>query len=351
VTAFWSWFATPVALALLAVLPALGVVALLALRRRQRALGRLAGLAAVRALVGPRQRWRGALRVAGRTVGLVLLVAGVAGPQWGRDPAAQAAPGRDLVVLLDLSRSMRADDVPLARLTRARDALLDLSQAVQRRGGHRLALVVFAARARVACPLTHDYDHFRDALVEAVAQPPAGIWPAGADAASGTRMGEGLRKAVAAHDPRFRGHQDVLMISDGDDPARDEEWQAAAQEARTAGIPVHTVGVGDPKQGGRIPYQGGYLRHDGEEVRTRLEERPLEAIARRTGGTYTPARTQALPLGELFRTAIEPRAARDLDTDLPTLYLQRYPWFLGAALLVLAAEMALGPLRLKKATG
>src|SRR5262249_58131955 len=132
--------------------------------------------------------------------------------------------GRDLVVVLDLSRSMLARDVLPSRLERAGQALDDLSRAVERRGGHRLALVVFAARARIACPLTHDYDHFRQALAEQdAANPHPDIRPAGDDVQSGTRIGAALRLAVEAHDPHYRDHgtQDILLLSDGDDPAHD----------------------------------------------------------------------------------------------------------------------------------
>src|SRR5262249_39062441 len=159
-----------------------------------------------------------------------------------------------------------------SRLERAKAALADLSRGVERRGGHRLALVVFAGRARLACPLTHDYDHFRETL-DAVdtAAPDTDLEP-GPGVASGTRIGRGLAQAVLAHDPRFQGCRDILLVSDGDDPARDGEWRQGAAEARAQGIPVHAVGVGDPDRGHRIPAGEGWLHHDGREVLTRLQD-------------------------------------------------------------------------------
>src|SRR5262249_28146174 len=150
-----------------------------------------------------------------------------------------------------------------SRLERAVRALDDLSRAVEERGGHRLALVVFAARARVACPLTNDYEHFRHALAKAAADPDAGIGPKEEDTPSGTRMGEALRRAVQPHEARFRGPQDILMLSDGDAPAGDAEWFPGAVAARNQGIPVHTVGVGDPETPSRIPAGDGFLRYNG----------------------------------------------------------------------------------------
>src|SRR5919202_6075161 len=139
----------------------------------------------------------------GLPLGLACLGLGAAGPQWGRDWGEALAPGRDLVVALDCSRSMLAETP--SRLERARAALLDLSRGVRRHGGHRLGLVLFAGRARLACPLTHDYDHFR-ITVEAIdpAVVPPDLVPA-PGSPSGTRIGLGLAQAVAAHDERFRG--------------------------------------------------------------------------------------------------------------------------------------------------
>src|SRR5262249_2297701 len=193
------WFAQPWALGLLGLLPVLGLVAALALRRRRRALARWGSPLALEALSSVR-RGRRILRVALCTAGLAFLILGIAGPQWGHvhDPA--TAPGRDLVVVLDLSRSMLAQDVlgqsPPNRLGRAIDALHELADAVQKRGGHRLGLVVFAARAQVLCPLTHDYDHFRDTLRNLdPADPLLEIGPGVDGPASGTRIGVGLRQA------------------------------------------------------------------------------------------------------------------------------------------------------------
>jgi Ca-activated chloride channel family protein len=340
-------FAHPLLLAGLALLPVLAVLGAFARWRRRRALALLGNTAALRTLLAEPavlRRLRGFCLV----LGLTALVVGSAGPQWGRDWDQPAAPGRDLVVVLDLSRSMLAE-VP-SRLERAKAGLVDLADTVERHGGHRLALVVFAGRARVVCPLTHDYDHFRDALTQLDAQDaPRDVGPL-PDMPSGTRIGEGLRLAVGLHDPRFRGAQDILLLSDGDDPAGDDEWRAAAEEAREAHIPVHVVGVGDPRAGHPIPYREGNQKYQGKVVETRLEEKPLQEIARTTQGTYTPAYSQLVPpVGALFRERIEPQPVHEDSDDALPVYRQHYPWFLGAALALLAGEMLLGRGRLRRA--
>jgi Ca-activated chloride channel family protein len=329
-------FAHPWALLLSLVLPVLAVLGVLAARRQRLALAWLGGLPGLQALVAEGCLVR-TLRSACLSTGLTLLALGVAGPQWGRDWDQPAAPGRDVVVVLDLSRSMLAE-AP-SRVQRAQEGLVGLSQAVQQRGGHRLALVVFAGRPKVLCPLTHDYDHFREAVQQLDAANPA------LDLGQGTRLGAALRAALELHDPRFQGHQDVLLLSDGDDPAGDEEWRAGAEEARQRQVAVHVVGVGNPNEGSPIPLRDGHQRYQDQVVLTRLEEKPLQEIARLTKGTYTPCYSSPPALGALFREQIEPRAGREDTEDALPVYQQRYAWFLGPALLFLALEMVIGRLR------
>ncbi len=339
-----TYFANPWAFWLLPLLPALATVALLAGRRRRRALARLGNVAAVLALAS-RRRGLAALRGLCVFAGLAALVLGIAGPQWGRDYHQAVATGRDLVVLLDLSRSMLAQDVLPSRVERCKKAIADLSHVFQQRGGHRLALVIFAARAKIVCPLTHDYAHFRLVLER---QDPnrlaPELRPRTGGPTSGTRLGAGLKMAVKACRQETAGPGLVLLLSDGDDPARDEEWRAGAEEARKLHVPVFAVGVGDPspKTPVRIPVGDDFVRHDDVPVETKLEEKPLQEIARITRGTYIGARTSPLDLGALFRAWIEPRALRSADTDLFPAYVPRYPWFFGAALVLFSTALLIG---------
>jgi Ca-activated chloride channel family protein len=331
------WLAHPLALSLLALLPALATLALWGARRRRAALAGMGLRAALDALLSVR-RWPRWLRGACWVLGLPCLALGVAGPQWGRDWGQSTAPGRDLVVVLDCSRSMYAETP--SRLEKAKAALLDLVKGLQKSGGHRVALVAFAGRARLACPLTHDYDHFRGAVegVEAgLLDPDLGPGPS---EASGTRIGAALMLAVEAHDERFPGARDILLLSDGDDPARDGEWQAGVTAARLKGILVYAVGVGDPEEAHRIPTADGPLRHGGEEVRTRLEEAPLREIAEATHGRYVPAHTRPLLLGEFYLDLIAAQPQREESDDALPVYRQRYPWLMLPAFLLLFTAAA-----------
>jgi Ca-activated chloride channel family protein len=340
------WFANPLALPLLALPAALGLLALWAAWRRRRALARFGDAASLEVLVEP-PGWRRRLRGLCLSMGLTLLALGAAGPQWDRDwQQSAAAPGRDLVVVVDCSGSMRAETP--SRLDRAKAALLDLAAALQKAAlqkgvGHRVALVAFAARARLLCPLTHDYGFFREkaaALDVDALEPDLGPT---ADAVSGTRIGAGLHEALLAHDDRSVGARDILLLSDGDDPARDGEWRVGAAEARDAGVPVFAVGLGDPNEPRTLREGGAVVTFEGKAVRTRLEEAPLREIADTTHGAYFAAQTRTLPLGQVYLDAIAGQPNRpesDSDDALPV-YKQHYEWFLLAALLLLTVAAVL----------
>src|SRR5262249_5004961 len=152
--------------------------------------------------------------------------------------------GRDIWAVLDVSRSMLAEDrisspppstlrgaasmEGYSRLDRAKRSLRDLADTLQRQGDYRLGLVAFAGQAKVLCPLTADYDHFRFAL--ALAHPdrfgPAGRLSYNDDGtASGTSLRAALSLTATLHDPRVRGFEHVVLITDGDDLAGG--WEAA----------------------------------------------------------------------------------------------------------------------------
>ncbi|HVS40399.1 MAG TPA: VWA domain-containing protein [Gemmataceae bacterium] len=332
------WFAHPAVLWLLALLPALGVLLLWSRWRKRRALARLGAPASLQTLVQPaggRRFWRGVCI----GLGLTTLVLGTAGPQWGRDWDQSAAPGRDLVVVLDCSRSMFAETP--SRLERAKTALLDLCETMRQRGGHRVALVVFAGAARLACPLTHDYDHFREAVEAVDAETPDPEIEPGPDAVSGTRIGAALHTALLAQDERFGGARDILLLSDGDDPARDGEWKQGAAEARAQGVPICAVGLGDPDTPSTIRIGGEVIAHQGEQVHTQLQEAPLRDLADATHGTYIAAQTRALSLGRIYLDAIAGQAERQESDDALPVYRPQYVWFLAAGFVFLALAVAI----------
>lgn len=337
-------FARPDLLWLLLLLPLLALLNRYAAVRDRRAVAAIGRPAAVEAL---RTHPQSAGRRAGvaHALAWVALLVGLAGPRWGASGEAGVAVGRDLVVVVDLSRSMLARDLATgndARWEAARAGLRDLTAAVARRGGHRIAIIVFAAKPKLLAPLTTDYDHVRAVIddLDGAAPPPECRPAADPAVTSGTRIGAALMAAVAAHDPRFPGSQDVILLSDGDDPADDREWIAGADAARRADIPVHTVGIGNPDADTLIPLADGFLEAPPRDdrppgpVRTRLREDPLKQIAATARGHYLPARRDVPALGEFFRTRVEPHPSRTLGDDALPQPRERYAWFFAAALVL-----------------
>jgi Ca-activated chloride channel homolog len=340
-------FLHPYFLGTLLVLPILAVLAWRARRRRRVVYAQFGHWPSVQAMVAsPRHfRW---LRLFCLTWGLMALGVASAGPQWGQDPTEATALGRDLVVVLDVSRSMQAEQP--SRISRSVAALNDLIDSLRQRGGNRIALVAFAAQAKTLCPLTHDYDHFKETLDSLDAeQLAAELRPVG-NMPSGTRIGAGIEEALAILDGQNQDAQDILLLSDGDDPVPDNEWLEGAKAAKARNVPVHAVGVGDPAVDNAIP---GVVDKEGNAVRSRLIEKPLQEIANRTGGFYESAQTRAVHLGKRYRDEARNKATRESREDTLPIFHQRAPWFFGLALGLLTLELLLAAAgsRKRKASG
>jgi Ca-activated chloride channel family protein len=317
-------FDHPMVLTLLAVLPVVVALAWHARWRRRQALVELGQ----QNPVGPRRF----AQLFGWLLIVALLTVAASGPRWGPGPPLPTKPGVDAILAVDLSRSMLAQDALPNRLERGKEALNDLIEEVQAHGGHRLGVVAFAGQAQIVCPLTHDYEHARTKVARLSAEllPPA----LASHEISGTRIGAGLTAAVGAHDRKFRGAQIIVLVSDGDDPATDEEWRNGITAARTAVIPVYTVGIGDAANESRIPFNDALLAFRGVPVKSRLHEAPLRDIAAQTGGIFISRGVMKPALGEFVRQTMSQHATRESVSGLLPQAAPRQMWFLVPALLI-----------------
>ena len=331
----------------LALAVALAVLALLALWRRRQALRRLTAepLLLVR-------RWVPFLRAGLLTLAAALLGVVMLGPQWGFTmEEAPPARGRDVLVVLDVSRSMLAEDVAPNRLARAKADIRDLGAALERAGGFRLGLIAFAERASLLCPLTSDYRAFEEELGRASLETLRLRGDPGAN--DGTQLALALRRAERAIDPETAKYTDVLLVSDGDDMATDT--LAAAEALGKMGVAVDTLGLGDSVKGALIPVRGPDgqvtpLRYRGELVRTRLEEAVLTSIAEKTGGRYLAEGTGYLQLDHAFAAILADKENRELHaTSLSRLGVHLFQGFLLPALALLLLELLLVEARRKPA--
>ena len=333
-------FENPHLLWLLLVLPpALALFFWRASRRRQQLLAQFIQVRLLSALTVGISPARRKIRSGCLVLAVALLVVALARPQYGFDLQRIEQRGLDIVVAVDTSKSMLAEDIAPDRLERARLAALDL---MQRAKPDRLGLVAFAGDAFLECPLTFDDTAFQ----QCVRALNVNTLPQG-----GTAIATAIQTAQAAF--KESDHFKVLVLfTDGEDNVNSGEALAAAQAAGKAGLKIFTIGIGTAEGTLlRITDANGnsdYIRDpDGNVVKSRLNETLLRQIAAATGGFYLPLRG-ANTVETLYEQGLAPLPKSEGEERLVRRYHEQFQWPLAAAVLLLLAEMFL-PERKKSA--
>jgi Ca-activated chloride channel family protein len=267
--------------------------------------------------------------------GALLVTLALARPQWGYQWQEQHARGVDVVFVLDTSRSMLTEDVQPNRIERAKLAIYD---SLEKLSGNRVGLVAFAGDAFLQCPLTLDYDAFRQTLdsvdTHTISQ-------------GGTDIAAGLDEAAAALE-KSGNHKIIVLLTDGDDL----EGQGIDDAKRLAAgnVTVYTVGVGTP-QGDIIPIRDAQGRQDfvrdenGQIVKSSLDSKTLTSIAEATGGFYQPLGATGEGLARVFDEGIKKIPQQDLTSQMERQPIEQFQWPLGIGLLLLALESLIGTRR------
>jgi Ca-activated chloride channel homolog len=268
-------------------------------------------------------------------VAIALFGVALARPQWGQTAEVTQAVGEDILFVLDCSKSMLASDVKPNRLTRAKFAIQDF---VQQHGKGRIGLVAFAGQAFLQCPLTFDYDAFREALM-AVDQTSIPV--------PGTDIGRALDEAVTALEKNAR-RKIIVLLTDGEDLQK--TGVKKAMEMAEQHVVIYTIGMGTTS-GSQIPLQqlaNGQLNilkdAEGRDVETRLDDVTLRAIATATKGVYQPLGS----LGEgmsYVRNAVESPGFLHSASQTRKLGVDRFHFFVGSILCLLILESLLGTRR------
>jgi Ca-activated chloride channel homolog len=270
------------------------------------------------------------LRVALFMLGYALVALAMARPQWGGEMVMMKRRGIDVLVAVDVSNSMLAEDMRPNRLAAAKRAIADL---VGRMGGDRLGLIAFAGDAYTVCPLTLDHG---TVLLQLESLSPTAV------SFGGTNLEEAIRRARTSFVREERKYKALVIVTDGEstvgDPVRE------AQQAAEEGIVIYCIGLGSP-DGQPIPLRDdngevtGYRRdRNGQVVNSRLDTATLEQIAAAARGRAFRATPQGLELGTVF-DELQGLEKKELQGQLATNYEERYQWPLGMAALVLALEM------------
>jgi Ca-activated chloride channel family protein len=321
---------------LLWVVPAAVALGLYAIWQRRRALQRFAAARVLPRIAPPLGLTRPLVRLGLVALTLMLLVAAIIDPRWGVREQTVVRRGIDIMILLDVSRSMLARDISPSRLERAKIAIAD--DLLPRLGGDRVGLIAFAGVATLKCPLTNDYGFFRLALGEVS---PESV-PRG-----GSLIGDAIRMAAEC----FRTtkgpetHKVVLLITDGEDQ-ESFPVEAATKLWDEQKVGVVAIALGDDREGARIPIRSpggeGYAEYKGETVWTKADFailRQVAAVSDSSGRTFIPVGTRNFDLGEIYRSVIVPtvRGREQLETERVPLPSQ-YHLFAVAALACLLLD-------------
>ena len=275
----------------------------------------------------PFRRWLRAACVLGA---LGLLAVTLAGPQLGYDTLEVPHRGRDVIIAMDVSRSMLATDVAPTRLQRAKLLAEDL---VGELGSDRLGLVAFAGSAFLQAPLTLDHG----AVLAAVDELDTDLIPKG-----GTNIAAAIRACEEAFGKAEGFSRAIVIISDGEE--LDADGLEAARQAGAAGIRIFTVGVGS-EEGSEIPLGPGEFVRDqsGKVVQSRLDAARMREIAEVTGGFYVPLDEDAARL--LSTDGIGRMQEVEMSASASRRPIERYQWPLGAAVALLCLQALVGERR------
>ncbi len=269
---------------------------------------------------------------------ILFLVLALARPQKKGDLVKVERKGIDLIVALDTSSSMRAQDFKPNRFAKAKR---EISSLISNLKGDRIGIVVFSGVSFLQCPLTLDYRAaklFTEAMeVDMLPLP-------------GTAIGEAIRTAIRAFDNKGPQKKVIILITDGED--HDSRPMEAVEQAHAMGIKIFCIGIGKP-DGEPIPIVdargrvSGYKKDEsGNVILSRLGEQTLQEIALKTGGSYYRATTGELELERIYKE-IEGLEKGKFEEDYVTQYEDRFFYLLWIAFLLLCVEMMIGERKVK----
>jgi Ca-activated chloride channel homolog len=265
-------------------------------------------------------------------VAIIFLVISAARPSWNMTSETVEQRGRDVVFLLDVSKSMLAEDLAPNRLERAKLAIKDCIEVLD---GDRVALVVFAGSAAVKCPLTLDYGFFRLMLDHISTN---------SIERGGTMVGDALRKVMTdVFDDRAREFRDIILITDGED--HESFPVEAAENVGQKEIRLIAIGLGDENEGKRIPItnengEKAFLTHNGQEIWSRLDADTLRKMTGATpGGKYLNVSTGTINLGNVYSQLVAGADEKKLESRTLTRYEEKFQIFLAIGLFLICLEM------------
>jgi len=257
------------------------------------------------------------------TIAVFFAVTALLRPQWGYQWEEVTRKGLDILIAIDTSKSMLAEDVKPNRLERSKLAIKDLVKKLN--GGDRIGLIAFAGTAFLQCPLTVDYNGFILSLNDVDTQ----TIPRG-----GTSISSAIQEATRSYEGGLKKNKILIIITDGEDHEGDPVKMA--EFAKSQGITIFTIGVGT-KEGELIPNLDdgakGFLKdRKGDVVRTSLDEATLQKIALMSGGAYVRSSISDFGLDYIYREKLSRFEKREVESKMKKRFMDRFQVPLALAL-------------------
>ena len=319
-------FANIEMLYLLALVPAAVIGYILAVVSRRRALARFGNAVTVRSLMSGVSSARNHLKFTIFIIAFTLVIFAAARPQFGSKLHEEKSEGIEMMIAVDVSNSMLAEDFEPSRLERTKYAIDKLFEGLNQ---ERVGVIVFAGEAKVQLPITSDY-RMAQAFTKRISP--------NLVSEQGTSIGKALSMALMSFAGDNNRSRAVILITDGE--THDQNALEVAKQAAEQGIKIFTVGIGTP-EGAPISINGDFIRDEkGKMVVSKLNETMLEQIASITEGAYVRASKQSIGLGEIVRKINELEKGETTTMRFEE-YNEQFHYLLWIALALLLVEFLL----------
>ena len=326
-------FAQAQYLVLILLIPFFFIIQALVLKLRRRRIRRFGDEELVRQLMPSYSVSRVWVKLTLFSIGFFFFVIGLSRPQIGAKLKEHETKGAEIMIALDVSNSMLAEDYSPNRLERAK---LAISRLVDKLRDDRIGLIVFAGNSFVQLPITTDYVSAK-IFLNTISTESVPI--------QGTAIGEAINTAIRSFSAQSEKSRAIIIITDGEN--HEDDPVAAAAQAAEMGVRVFTIGVGSP-EGKPIPMDGGLLKdRDGNIVVTRLDESVLQEVAKAGNGLYVRAGNSEFGLNPIIddiRRMEDERYSSIVFEEFD----EQFMYFMAIALLFFVLEMLVGDRRSKR---
>lgn len=318
---------------LLLLIPFFFLIQALVLKMRKRRLKKLGDEALVSQLMPSYSKGKVWVRLILFSIGFFFFVIGLSRPQIGAKLKEHETKGAEIMIVLDVSNSMLAEDYSPNRLERAK---LAISRLVDKLRDDRIGLIVFAGNSFVQLPITTDYVSAK-MFLNSISTESVPV--------QGTAIGEAINTAMRSFSVQSEKSRAIIVITDGEN--HEDDPVAAAAQAAEMGVRIYTIGVGSP-EGKPIPMDGELLKDkNGEIVVTRLDEAVLQQVAGAGNGVYVRAGNTEFGLNPIIDN-IKKMEDEKYSSVVFEEYDEQFMYFLAIALFFFVMEMLIGDRRSRK---